>query len=142
MTQVITPLEKAKRVLKKNFSIYDEKKIEHFTDLLGEIIKLSVNYQGKKVTILLSQTQNDIVVRLFDTSRPEKYYTEKKWVPESNVRSGKPFVFNCKMLYLDPNKSFWVDMQLPLHQISGEVESVVFKLYSACKGIKNALLEK
>jgi hypothetical protein len=68
MTQVITPLEKAKRVLKKNFSIYDEKKIEHFTDLLGEIIKLSVNYQGKKVTILLSQTQNDIVVRLYGRS--------------------------------------------------------------------------
>lgn len=141
MTHVLTPLEKAKRVLKKHFSIYEEKKIEHFTDLIGEIIKLSINHQGKKVAILLSQTQNDIVVRLFDTSRPEKYYTEKKWVPGNSVRSNKPFIFNCKMLYLEPNKAFWVDMQLPLHQLPLETESIAFKLYDACKDIKNVLLE-
>jgi hypothetical protein len=142
MTHVITPLEKAKKVIKSHFSVLDEKDVQHFPDLTGKIVRMVINYQGKKLVIFLSQTNNDIVVRLFDTSRPEKYYTEKKWVPTNNTRSGRPFVFSCKMLYLEPSKSFWVDMQLPLHQLPDGVESTVFKLYDACKDIKIALLDK
>ncbi len=134
-----SPLERAKKIIKKHFSIAEERPIGHFPDLTGDIHRMVINHQGKKTVVFVTQTNNDIIVRLFDSSRPEKYFTEKKWAKDSALRSNRPYIFNWKALYDAPDEKQWVDMQLPMHNLSEEALAVVFKMFEACKEIAGTL---
>ncbi|MCC7436542.1 hypothetical protein IT402_01550 [Candidatus Nomurabacteria bacterium] len=114
--------------IKENFSIVSSSYIEHFTDLNGFIEKIIINFQGTKAAILLVESNNDVQLRLFDTDYPEDYYIKESWIPESRLRSNRPFILNWKCLYTNPKKESWCDLQLPLHKTSKEVKAVAFKL--------------
>ncbi len=135
MTNLLTPTEVAIKVLKRNFSLVEQKKIEHFPCLIGEILRFVINYQGKKITFFLAQTNNDIIVRLFDTDSPEKYFKGEKWVKNSGERSNRPYILNWKCLYDSPKEKQWLDLQLPLHSLPKEIIHIVFKMVEVCQEI-------
>ncbi len=128
--------------LKENFSIVSCDYKEHFSGLIGYIEKITINFQGQSLALLLVETNNDVQIRLFDTDQPEKYYVSELWVKDSKLRSGQPFLFNWKCFYSNPKKESWCDIQLPLHKINHKTKAVVFKVFGLIEDIEKALLNK
>lgn len=126
--------------LKENFSISSSEYREHFSDLVGYMEKIVIRFQGQSVALFLVETKNDIQFRLFDTDQPEKYFISELWVPESKLRSGRPFLLNWKCLYNNPRTESWCDVQLPLHRTSARTKAIVFKLLEIIDETEKALV--
>lgn len=131
----------AEEMIKDCFLLQKEdKNISGFPGCAYPVLRMVMKFQEYVFCIVLECTNNDIVIKLFNTSVPEKFFLSKKdgglTFDKSQHRSGKPYIFVVKYPILTLDET-WVDTQQNIGK-ANLVEREVLKKMNVLAG---AILE-
>lgn len=117
--------------IKNKFQIVDQEEDISFPAIGYPATKIMIAFQNQNFSIILEETKNDIVIRLFDTRDPELYYRKKEeggvLFDKSTYRSNKPYILNVKYSLMDLN-NVWLDKQQNIGKMTPSQKEVVRKM--------------